>query len=350
MTTTVKAAGREQFVALIPSMLGFTPAESIVLVPFAGTRTIGAMRFDLDKALEYPHEHASSIVGYAARVDGVTRVAAIVYTSTLTSVDVLPALASIEVRLEQAGLEIVDLLFVARNGWGSVEDAQKPRPLEQIDTSAVPAGFEPKAGDQLAGTELPEVSEDVIDIAERAVANIPAELLLEATLVAEPRTMEGWFERLLGTDLDDVQAMALAIYGTIIERPSLRDVLLIQTTRDEAAGAVAFEAQLAWEAGEEYPSTLAMVMWGEGDQPDPARLRRALELTRYAAAAVPSKRGPLLGFTAWLAWALGQSTHAEHYAQRALELTPEHGLSDIVLSFVGAGHLPAWAFSERGDG
>ena len=49
----------------------------------------------------------------------------------------------------------------------------------------------------------------------------------------------------------------------------------------------------------------------------------------------------------WLAWALGRSTHAERYAILACEVEPEHGLAEIVRSFVLAGHLPDWAFRRQ---
>ena len=53
-----------------------------------------------------------------------------------------------------------------------------------------------------------------------------------------------------------------------------------------------------------------------------------------------------LATCAWLAWALGRSTHAELYALEACAIEPEHGLAEIVRSFVHAGHLPDWAFQR----
>ena len=86
--------------------------------------------------------------------------------------------------------------------------------------------------------------------------------------------------------------------------------------------------------------------------PDPTRLSAALALVRRAAASAPRDRRPgPLATCAWLSWALGRSTHAEVYAAQALEIEPEHGLAEIVRSFVLAGHLPDWAFraaAERG--
>lgn len=146
--------------------------------------------------------------------------------------------------------------------------------------------------------------------------------------------------------LDPFDAAAMA---WCLSRPSLRDVALVQWSGNLAEGDEALDAQLRWESGEEYPADLAMRMWGEGDRPDPARLEAALELVRAVAAVAPRacRPGPL-ALCAWLSWALGRSTHADSYAERACEIEPEHGLSEIVRSFVQAGHLPDWAFTRVG--
>ena len=90
-----------------------------------------------------------------------------------------------------------------------------------------------------------------------------------------------------------------------------------------------------------------MHMWGEGDRPEPDRLSAALELARHLAALAPRpQRAGVLATCGWLAWALGRSTHAAHYAGLACEIEPEHGLGEIVRSFVHAGHLPEWAFER----
>ncbi|HBU43000.1 MAG TPA: hypothetical protein DEB57_09045, partial [Microbacterium sp.] len=100
-----------------------------------------------------------------------------------------------------------------------------------------------------------------------------------------------------------------------------------------------------WEDGAEYPSEIAMRLWGEGPRPSPERLGRALLLARHIASAVPASRRPgPLAVAAWFSWALGRSTHADLFAQQATAIEPEHGLAEIVRSFVGAGHLPDWAF------
>ena len=46
-TTIVKAADAAQFLSFVPRMLGYHPTRSLVVIPFHGSRTLGAMRIDL---------------------------------------------------------------------------------------------------------------------------------------------------------------------------------------------------------------------------------------------------------------------------------------------------------------
>lgn len=153
------------------------------------------------------------------------------------------------------------------------------------------------------------------------------------------------FEDVLAWDAASLSPYRAATLAWCLARPALRDIALVQWCRGFSAGDEALDAQLRWEAGEEYPTHLAMMMWGEGDRPDPGRLGAALELTRRVAAVTPEamRAGPL-ATAAWLSWALGRSTHADRYATLACAIEPEHGLSEIVRSFTAAGHLPDWAF------
>jgi len=159
--------------------------------------------------------------------------------------------------------------------------------------------------------------------------------------------LPGFFEDALARPRDAADAYDVAALVWCLARPSLRDVALVQWSGNLAQGDEAFDAQLRWESGEEYPAHLAMRMWGEGDRPQVSRLETALQLSRRAAAVAPrdAQPGPL-AMCAWLSWALGRSTHAAAYAEGACEIEPEHGLSQIVLSFVNAGHLPDWAFQR----
>lgn len=408
----VKAADAAQFLAVIPRMLGYRPARSLVLIPFDGRQSLGAMRFDLppDEADDETIDRiAATAVGMVCRLPAADGVAAVAYSdATFAKDERMPhraLLDALERRADACGVRVTDLLCVAADGWGSALDPDLPangRNLGDVDERMPGLGGMPLPdGDQATGAELAEFSAEerdgvarAYDAVERAVTllcgpdDASVGTATRATRCADtvstaraldlapvpPVTVDdadeasvdgspGRFDpRALATvcRLDDLTAFfedavvrhssARDAYETAaliwcLSRPSLRDVALVQWAGTIVEGDEALDAQLRWEAGEEYPTHLAMRMWGEGEVPDVCRLEQALALARAAAALAPraAQPGPL-SLCAWLAWALGRSTHAAAYAERACEIEPEHGLSQIVLSFVQAGHLPDWAF------
>lgn len=443
--TVVKAADAAQFLSVVPRMLGYHPTRSLVVIPFHGARSLGAMRFDLpDGDAESVDRVAATVTGMACRLPEADAVAAIGYTDAafhesgrMPHRDLFVAL---ERRADACGLRVTDLLCVAADAWGSYLDDECPaegRPLGELAWNG-PSGVPAPAGDQGTGAELPECSaverasvakamtalgdavavlcgpeagggragdgvptertarrtgrgaelperSDIAgpsnvpersDVPERAPALAPRPahsagdlgpvpapvtgVAEEAASVGSPSSrvdpqalaavcrlddLPGFFEDALARPLDGGDVFDTAALVWCLARPSLRDVALVQWSGNLAQGDEAFDAQLRWESGEEYPAHLAMRMWGEGDPPQVSRLETALALSRRAAAVAPRAARPgALAMCAWLSWALGRSTHAAAYAERACEIEPEHGLSQIVLSFVHAGHLPDWAF------
>lgn len=412
----VKAADAAQFLSFVPRMLGYHPAQSLVVIPFHGARSLGAMRFDLpEPGGEAIDRVASTVTGMVCRLADADAVAAIAYTDERFGDEGrMPRrdlLAALERRADACGLRVTDLLCVAADGWGSFLDRDCPgegRSLEDLDWTG-PGGVPEPAGDQATGAELPDCGMGERDGVAKAVAAlaravevlcgpdaaerrssgsvvsdaddspqpdacasdlgpVPAPVSGEpedeasgtdAATRVDPRALAavcrfddlpGFFEHALTWSPTNLDAYDAASLVWCLARPSLRDVALVQWSGNLAQGDEAFDAQLRWESGEEYPAHLAMRMWGEGDPPQISRLETALALSRRAAALAPreSQPGPL-AMCAWLSWALGRSTHAGAYADRACEIEPEHGLSQIVLSFVQAGHLPDWAFRRAGS-
>lgn len=384
MTTIVKAADAAQFLSLVPRMLGYAPRRSLVLVPFADSRSLGAMRVDLPTDPSTQDAAAATFIGMVCRIPSADALAAVVYTDDRFDPAAIPEdpLVRALVRTADAcGLRVTDALCVAADAWGSYLDRNRPprgRPLEVL--SAPPAGAtgvpEP-TGDQWSGAELPtaDIAEKTrVDAALRALTGAVALLCgTDAAAPGAPSSRPGssedpridpaalaavcelddlptLFEDVLRWNTAALESYEAALLVWCFSRPALRDIALVQWCGDVDDGDRALDAQLRWEAGEEYPAHLAMHMWGEGAHPDPARLEGALELARRAAAVAPDgTRAGSLATCAWLSWALGRSTHAERYAEQACELDPEHGLAEIVRSFVAAGHLPEWAFRQSGS-
>ena len=374
MTITVKAASAAQFLALVPRMLGFRPTGSLVLIPFAGSRSLGAMRIDLPTDSDAVDAAAATVLGMVCRLPEADAVAAVAYTDESIA-DGMPhteLAAALARRADACGMRLNDSLCVAADGWGSYLDAELPpggRPLAELgDEPEGAAHLAIAEGDQAAGSDLPTADEadrervagalaslaDAVgvlcgpdaDTGVHATAGRIDPLALSAVCTLDD--LPALFEDALRWGPDDLPPYNAAAIIWCLSRPALRDIALVDWCGGLAAGDEAFHAQLRWEAGEEYPAHLAMHMWGEGERPQPERLERALALARRAAALAPRSMQPgPLATCAWLAWALGRSTHAELYARRACEIEPEHGLAEIVRSFVHAGHLPDWAFRRR---
>lgn len=380
MTTTVRAAGAAHFLSLVPHLLGFRPRNSLVVVPFAGRRSLGAMRVDLPAGdLDDLDRAAATIVGMVCRIPDADGLTAIVYSSDSATDGLpgVPVLAAVSRAADVCGLRVADLLSVGADGWGSHLDGACPsggRPLQEIDDAAESAGAPPEAAtvlaDHTAGAELPRRSAAerrvvgsalrTLETALAVVCGIPsvgrrgsardgavdAYALAAACELDDPPRL---FESALALDPAALEPARAALLSWCLARPALRDVALVQWATDAGGGAAALEAQRRWEEGEDYPERLGRIMWGDGDGPDPERLQRALAVVREVAALAPRRLRPgPLALCAWLSWALGRSSHAASYAERALEIDADHGLAEIMLSFVQVGHLPDWAFRQRG--
>lgn len=373
MTTVVKAADAAQFLSLVPRMLGFRPRDSLVLVPFRGSRSVGALRFDLPApgAPDAPAGIAATVVGMVCRIPDVDRFALIVYADA--ALDAArearaPLVDAVRTRADECGLPLVDELLVGLDAWAAYDDPGRGGPSDMFDEVDGDPGV---AADQASAAELPEVDPARRECTARALQALRGAVALlcgpddadtgdPASDPPGPRIdpcaleaavqlddLPALFERALSWDAASLDPSSAAVLTWCLARPAVRDIALVQWCAGSTAGDEALDAQLRWEEGEEYPSHLAMFLWGEGERPVPTRLHAALALVRSVAALAPpeAQAGPL-ATAAWLSWALGRSTHAERYARAATAAEPEHGLAEIVLSFVGAGHLPDWAFQR----
>ncbi|WP_091229962.1 DUF4192 family protein [Microbacterium sp. 3J1] len=364
MTTVLRASGSADFLRIVPSLAGFTPSESVVLLPFHGSRTCGAMRLDLpDDAVEL-EEYADAAVGLVARVDGTDAVAVIVYTDTESESTrdglVVPYAVAVDELLGRAvdtGLRIVDALCVTPSGWLSYLDDEPELSELLIEAPAVP-GIGDVTGDQRAGTALPHA-----DLAEKE--RVGRSLLELDRLLARGRRgavserenpqaiaalvlledIPAFFESVLEAP-DDLPPFATAALLWCLGRPMFRDVALTQWATDLAGGVRTLDAQLAFSASRiGVPDDIGDVFVGRGPAPDPSRLRLALDVVRTAAARAPiaSRPAPLTA-AAWLSWALGRSSHAGHYLELVAEVDPDYGLATLLGAMINSAVLPEWAF------
>lgn len=356
MNTVIRATDSAEFLGLIPSIAGFTPQRSLVLMPFAGNRTYGAMRVDLPEAGTDPGLLAAGMCSLATQVDGVDALALVIYCDDDARVsDAAPRreLAEAVIQaIDDQGLRLVDALYVGTDGWGSYLNDRGLRPLSSIPSPPPIPGIGDVSGDQLSGVALPSSSRreqkrvgrlfdelrattqasaqpsdsGVTDVVDRVLANLPA-----------------FFESILERP-DDLDAEECAALLWCLDRPTVRDAALVQWATNEEGGAFALDAQLAFaEHGTPIPDEIGSVFLGEAPRPDADRLGCALNAVRHVASRAPRHARPgALTAAGWLSWALGRSSHAGTYLNQALEIDPKHSMASLLSTMVGAAILPPW--------
>ena len=364
-TTVVRATSSSAFLSVVPHLLECTPRQSLVIVPFDGNQSLGAMRVDLPPEGDAAEDGlASTVIGIACKVRRTDGVAIVVYADVPLAAG-LPHLGFVDAvrsRAQICGLRLVDALVVGADGWASFFEPAAIHPLAEIAAHPAPTvdGVEVHP-DQTSAAALPEVDaesarafgrllDDVEDALHRTSARRrvgPARRARIDEAVAGIGDPPALFERIASTPTDQLGLGHLAALGFCLERPALRDVALVQWATDLPTGDAVLHAQTEYRTGTPIPPDLARPLYGEGALPDPSRLRAGLDACRQVAALTPEDRRPgPLAACAWLAWAGGRASHAATYAEQALRIDARHGLSEIVLTLVTAGQLPEWVYER----
>ncbi|MFJ6548969.1 DUF4192 family protein [Microbacterium sp. NPDC091676] len=368
MTTVLRASDSAQFLGIVPALAGFTPRESLVLLPFHGTRSDGAMRLDLpDHVIPVLH-YAAAAVDLAVRVPGTDAIAVVVYTGDAAQHTpdglVLPHAVAVDTLLgcaEAAGLRVVEALCVTPEGWCRYDETDPQlHPLTDIVPPPGAAALGDVSGDQFAGAALPAASAAEARRVARILRGLDRTLGPERTAHAgEPQVIAAvallddipaFLESVLEAP-DPLPPLSTAALVWCLGRPPVRDTAIAQWATDHRQGIRTMEAQLAFAAaGSPVPDDVGRVFLGRGTAPDGERLRTALRTVRQAAAQAPreARPGPLT-VAAWLSWALGRATHAGRYLDMARDIDPTYSLALLLDAMIGGAVLPEWAF-RRGRG
>ena len=367
MTTQIAPPAALPLLASLPHQVGFTPRDSLVLVPVSGTHTRGVLRIDLPQAAQIA-QTAATAIGYACRVPDVESVVIVIYTDgpVLDGAGVAheDLVALVGDRAEACGLRVVGELCVAADGWASYDEAA-PRPLSEI-AEADPDRELRVEPSQWAGVDI-AVSEDEIALVRprlAALSRLPGDAFhrladgatgttglvdVDAHLAAFDADPYALAERLVADDTAP-DAAEVALWAWILRSPALRDVVLTQWVGDADEARMTWEWQASWLRGETRTPDFAVRIAGEGPRPDSARLERARDAVRSLVARTPdSHRASLLAVCGWLSWALGGATHAARYAQLALDLDPQLSFASLVARMTDGGMIPGWAYDPEGS-
>ncbi|KZE94201.1 hypothetical protein AVP42_01197 [Agromyces sp. NDB4Y10] len=396
MTTIIRAGSAHDFLALVPALVGYRPARSVLCVAFSGNRTGGVLRHDLPADPESADALVSTMVGTMCRLAEADAVVPIVYTDRefaedggMPHRDLLEAIVR---RAEEAGFLVRDALCVAADAWGSLLDDDLPsggRELSLVAESALAARAEehgPVADSPSTLARLPEPDPLVSGEIARLLGELdsPVDGADEVVECERRRAALDELERELGDALDPVVAAEQLARGEIaspaglawlvhlLDRPMFRDAVLLQVAFGAVIGELALDsAEDAALRARDADASLEELMRREFDEadaesvdafltrlllgqaaarPERRRIERALETLTVATANAPvSHRAGALCVAAWLSWALGRGSAAGALIELALESDAEHGMSQVLARLFGSGTLPEWAFQPPAD-
>jgi len=402
--TLVKTPKPQDFLALVPQLVGFLPEHSLVLVAFRGNRTCGALRFNLppsETGAADLRRIAGTLLGTLCKIPGVDALVPVVYTEE--SIGINPAdaaqlpqgafLAAIRHRAGQSGFLVRDALCVAADGWASYLEADEPsgrgpdrslrHPLSSIAESTVNRSIPADARRELArlhsGADLPRVD---LATRERCARRLARYQRLGSDMGPIPELVEmvgdmldpvGTAETVLGVNPAELSIDEVAALLFLMQGPATRDQMMVQFAFGEEEGVRSFElnrhyAQRQRETGlsmddlveadmaagrafeQSTPTTADLMMGMSRDRPDPERIERGIRLLKLLVAMAPRSNRPApLCMLAWLSWALGQGSVAGIYIDTALDIDADYGMALLLLQMIGSGHLPEWAFAVPSD-
>ncbi|MFT2817895.1 DUF4192 domain-containing protein [Leifsonia sp. A12D58] len=398
--TIVKAKGPQDLLALVPQLSGFVPENSVILVAFRGSRTCGALRFNLpdpDLSEAVYKRIATTIVGTLCRLPGVDAVVPVLYTDDRFDESVgLPHqrfATTLLSRIESSGFVITDALCVGSDGWGSFLDPECPgsgRPLSAIAQSPlndVLPEERAQLGRLLSRADLPEVDRaskerfgrtyrrylaavhapdaamalidtltdllDPVELAELALEWDPDDLAVDEAvalllLVQSPANRDQMMLQFAFGKEQGIESYILNQHYAAIQRStgqSMDDIVrdeLEQHAADRAADLTDRESRSIPDLGSD------LILGMTDERPDPERIERALALLKRVVALAPKAARPApLCILAWLSWALGRGSVAGIFLDRALAIDPSYGMALLLNTVMSSGHLPEWAFAEQ---
>ncbi|HYO40146.1 MAG TPA: DUF4192 domain-containing protein [Nocardioidaceae bacterium] len=337
---TVRATGPEDLLALVPTLLGFHPDRSVVVLTVgAAVRPVHA-RVDLPARAEHGEE-ADDLAEHLARVAArsrVTAVAIVVYTADAavarTTVDALAR------RMADVGVEVACVVRADGSRWWSMHPdgeeggvpydvSSHPLVVRSVVSGTVVLGSRQQLVDSLRGDDDAE-SREIAALAEGLCARLEAETGGRAPLEAPEQ--------------QNVPA-ALAEQGEWLRD---RVCCFLEDGRRLEAAEVARLSGLVTAS-----SLLRDVAWAEMTQ---SNASRQVDLWRDVVRRVPPRFRPapagLLGFAAWLtgngalAWCAVEcaaEAEAETAVPGAGDAEPGHSLAGLLAQVLAAAVAPsAW--------
>lgn len=390
MTTTptvLTSRTGADFLAMLPTLAGFAPHDSVLIVPFHGRRTMGVVRMDLPTPADSDdHDRFCSVaVGAVSRLNLCDGVAIAVYTDETFAVAYAgweSLISRMQARLEEAGFAVKDLLCAAPDGWASWCEPDPPwdgHPLQQIADSplaeqaararggltlpahdaAPPAPVDPQIRARLSeAVGLHAVtgrSRDAFGVARPGrrprSADVAPQLVRCTDAAAMPFALMAAAATLSLDPVERDESLIHVAFGGKTARRARTDIRRLWERGGGAATTVGGDARGSSGGGERRPEAYRLLTGASRRLPDVHAMLGVLPLLdRVVSHLDRPLRADLLYMSAWLHWACGSGTHAGRCVDEALAIDPAHGPSAALRGWVGSGTLPDWVYAHHDAG
>jgi hypothetical protein len=317
LSSSCRISGPGELLQAVPYLLGFHPADSLVLVGLRDGRLVVTARLDLGDASlggVVAHTLDAMVRGGSASV-----LAAIYDDSVAADGPIRLDLSDLFIEAERAGCDLLEILLVAGGRWWSLLCAE-------------PECCPPQ------GRELPaEPSAFITAATYDGVVALPDRAALEAVLDPFPATDRGVLSPLVASAEDAAVAALLEGHARRLERSVKRAMFAV--ARESAA--------VGWSGPDDATvarfgvalSGIAVrdAVWMAVDDGrlDGRPLWR--DLARRLPA--PYDAAPLFLF-GWAAWRAGDGTLAGIAAERAVASDPDYSAADLLLAALSRGVDP----------
>lgn len=304
---SVRATGPADLLALVPSLLGFHPEDSVVVLTVGDAVHRFHARVDLPEDPIGLEDLAAYLSGVAAR-NGVTGLATVVYTDDEPLADAVAG--GLDDRLRRVGIDLVCALRADGDCWWALggregspgtpyDVSSHPLMAQAVVEGTVVLGSRQELADSLVGDD-PAEADRVAELSDEVTARLATMLdpPLGRATVRHKLALEGrWVRRRVRRFLEDGERLAAH---------DLARLLTVMTASLEVR-------DVAWAEMSHANAEQHVDLWRDAVRRAPVDLRAA--------------PGALLGFAAWLS---GNGALAWCAVDCAQEAEPGHGLAGLL--------------------
>jgi hypothetical protein len=325
----VRVGSAEGLLAVVPHLLGFHPANSLVLLGIGGphARVRLAFRYDLPNPPEA--ELAQDIAAHAETVLERQHLTVAIAVGYGDGQIVTPVVDVVVPALRAAGVTVQEVLRVSGGRYWSYtcgDPACCPPDGVAVDLAAHPAAAALAKAGLTARADRSDLARTIAPLTE------VAESMSQATERARDRAIGLIEQAIAGHQIRDA-LQPIADAG----RRSVR----LAVTRYRRGGALTEHDEIAWLGLTLTDLRVRDDAWARMDPRfNEAHLRLWTDLVRHLPSGLVAAPAALLAFTAWQA---GEGALASMALERSLQADPEYSMALLLAQAVGAGLPPSAA-------